>query len=69
MKDIAIFVSDVGLTIMITHGEVLCVDTDGEVTMLHDGLYPDGELKLLRTNWLKAAAGQGTLSFNWKRVL
>lgn len=70
MKSIAVFVSpETRLTIIVSHGEVLCVDEDGETTMLHDGVYPDGEVKPLRTNWLKAAAGQGVISFNWKRLL
>lgn len=70
MKGLAIFVSEQGNdTVIVSHNEVLFIDEDGETTMLRDDVYPDGEIKLLRTNWLKAAAAQSVFSSIWKRML
>jgi hypothetical protein len=65
MSDIIVYTMPThDYTVIISNGEVMCVSPH-EATML---ITDDGE-ENLKTRWLEIAAGKGTTSHHWKRIV
>ncbi len=68
MKDFAVFIAPVhGSTVIVSHGEVVFIGQDGVAELLLDDADEVGELRLLKTGWINAAAG-GHISHHWQRI-